>query len=86
MLGTKLKGLITRDRRLIVEIPRDVPAGTVEVILLQASDKPKRPAHRGPKHPAFGIWAKRTDIGDTVSFATELRRRLETRADGNSSK
>ena len=85
MYATKLKGQITHDRRLIIEIPRDVTAGAVEVILLQVSDKPKRTARRGSAHPAFGIWAERTDIADTVSFAMELRRRVEMRADGNPS-
>ncbi|MFH1375128.1 MAG: hypothetical protein ABII13_00065 [Patescibacteria group bacterium] len=86
MYATRLKGQITRDRRLIIEIPRDVTAGAVEVILLQVSDKPKRTARRDSTHPAFGIWAERTDIADTVSFATEIRRRVEMRADGNPSK
>ncbi len=86
MYATKLKGQITRDRRLIIEIPSDVAAGAVEVILLQVSDKFKRPVRRGSAHPAFGIWAGRTDIADAVSFATELRRRMEMRADGYPSK
>jgi len=86
MYATKLKGQITHDRRLIIEIPRDVTAGAVEVILLQVSDKPKRTARRDSKHPAFGIWAERADIADTVSFAAELRSRVEMRADGNPSK
>ena len=85
MYVTRLKGQITRDRRLIIEIPRDVAAGAVEVILLQVSDKPKRNARRDSTHPAFGIWAERADIADTVSFAMELRRRVEMRADGNPS-
>ena len=83
MYATKLRGQITRDRRLIIKVPRDVTEGAVEVILLQAAGKPKQRAPRGSKHPAFGIWAKRPDITDTVSFATELRCRVETRTDGD---
>ncbi len=84
MYATKLKGQITHDRRLVVQIPRDIDAGTVEVILLRATDKSaKRRTRRGSTHPAFGVWAKRADIADAASFAAQLRRRLETRADGN---
>jgi hypothetical protein len=84
MLATKLKGQITRDRRLVVRVPRDMETGTVEVILLHvASPATKRRARRVATHPAFGIWAKRTDINDAGSFAAQLRQRIESRSDGN---
>ena len=85
MYATKLKGLITRDRRLVIEIPRDIAPGAVEVILLQLpSVQPtRRRPRRGSAHPAFGIWAKRTDIVDSVAYAAHLRERVGTRADGN---
>lgn len=84
MLATKLKGQITRDRRLVVRIPRDMETGAVEVILLRESPQPaKRRARRGTTHPAFGIWAKRADIHDAATFAAELRQRVESRGDGN---
>ena len=84
MRATKLKGQITRDRRLVVRIPRDMETGTVEVILLHlSSQSTKRRMRRGTTHPAFGIWAKRLDITDAAVFATELRNRVEIRADGN---
>ncbi len=84
MLATKLKGQITRDRRLVVRIPRDMETGAVEVILLRSSSQPvKRRTRRGSAHPAFGIWAKRSDITDAAAFAAELRQRVEMRVDGN---
>lgn len=84
MFATKLKGQITRDRRLVVRIPRDMATGNVEVIVLYPSSQPlKRRARRGSAHPAFGLWAKRSDITDTAIFAAQLRQRVETRADGN---
>jgi hypothetical protein len=84
MFATKLKGQITRDRRLVVRIPREMEAGTVEVILLHLSSQPtKRRTRRGTMHPAFGIWAKRPDINDAAAFAAQLRQRVESRADGN---
>ncbi|MEW5721420.1 MAG: hypothetical protein AB1817_22525 [Chloroflexota bacterium] len=84
MFATKLKRQIARVRRLVVRIPRDLAAGAVEVILLRVTDKAtKRRARSGTAHPAFGIWAKRTDIADAASFAAQLRQRVETRTDGN---
>lgn len=84
MLATKLKGQITRDGKLVVQIPRDIATGAVEVIILHSASRSiKRRARRGVKHPAFGIWAKRSDILDTASFAMQLRQRVERRADGN---
>lgn len=77
MLATKLKGQITRDRKLVVEIPRTMATGTVEVILLHLSDKPaKGRARRSSTHPAFGIWAKRADLTTSVAFANELEHGL----------
>jgi len=83
MLATKLKGQITRDRKLVVEIPRTMVTGTVEVIVLHLTDKPaKRRVRRGSTHPAFGIWAKRADLTNSITFANELRHRIEMRTDG----
>jgi hypothetical protein len=84
MFAAKLRGRITRDGKLIVEVPRDMTAGEVEVILLRATDRPpKRRPRDGSAHPAFGIWAGRTDIADSGSFAARLRQRVETRSDGD---
>jgi hypothetical protein len=35
-----------------------------------------------PVHPAPSLLADREDIGDTVTFVSQLRQRLETRHDG----
>ena len=37
------------------------------------------------QHPAFGIWADREDIQDTVKFARDLRRKVERRQDRDDS-
>ncbi len=85
MIAAKLKGTVTKDYRLELKVPRSVPPGEVEVIILRPElpQKPKSRARRlNPNvHPAAGIWAGRKDIGDTVEFVSELRRRLETRRD-----
>ena len=85
MYAAKLNGQITRDRRLVVAVPREIAPGAVQVILLRLSSKPiGRRARRVRAHPAFGVWAKRKSIADSATYAAELRKSLETRADGNS--
>jgi hypothetical protein len=82
MLATKLKGKITPSRKLVVDIPAELVPGAVEVILLQDGPaKPVKQSSRKAKHPAFGIWAGRTDIADSAAFAAELREKLEQRRD-----
>ena len=87
MLARKLRGRVTKDRRLEVVVPQDVEPGAVEVILLSA-DVRRRPARRRSpepiqEHPAFGLWADRTDIQDSWAFAVSLRQKVETRRDGS---
>ncbi len=40
------------------------------------------PTLRAGEHPAFGLWADRTDIQDPAAFAQQLRRTIEERRDG----
>jgi uncharacterized protein with PIN domain len=85
MNATKLKGQITADRRLIVErLTRELSPSTVEVIVLQApaAKIAERRPRRTSDHPAFCIWAKCLDIGDSAAYAALLRRRLESRTNG----
>lgn len=82
MLATKLKGKITPNRELIIDIPADVAPGAVEVILLQdGPSKAVKRVSRKAKHPAFGLWADRADIADSAVFAAELREKIEQRRD-----
>lgn len=37
------------------------------------------------QHPAFGIWADREDLQDTVEFALDLRRKVERHQDRDDS-
>jgi len=85
MLAAKLKGTVTKDHRLELKVPRSIPPGKVEVIVLH-SELPEKSKYRARRlnpnvHPAAGIWANREGIGDTVEFVSKLRRRLETRRD-----
>ena len=78
MFVAKLKGQITSDHQLLVEIPANLLPGVVEMILLQDIPvKPARRASRKSKHPAFGIWADRDDITDSAAFSEELRKSLQ---------
>ncbi len=85
MITTRLKGKVTGNRRLEIKVPRSVPPGVVEVILIRGPREARTGGRRvlDPNmHPAAGLWADRTDIGDTTDFVGQLRRRLETRRDG----
>ncbi|MEE8301650.1 MAG: hypothetical protein V3S24_04350 [Candidatus Tectomicrobia bacterium] len=85
MIAVKLKGPVTRDHRLELQIPPSVPPGEVEIIVLHPETvhkpRPRAGKPRPDVHPAAGLWADREDIGDTVSFVSILRHRLETRSD-----
>jgi hypothetical protein len=86
MIAVKLKGTVTKDHRLELTVPPSVPPGEVEVIVLHPEPPPGARV-RGHKqspavHPAAGLWADREDLGDTVTFVSQLRQRLETRDDG----
>ena len=83
MLAVKLKGEVTGDGHLVVELPEDIGPGPVEVIVLQEAAKKLKRRSRVPEatHPGFGMWADREDIQNPAAFAAELRRKLERRAD-----
>ncbi len=83
MVAVKLKGQVTTDRRLVVELPVGIAPGAVEVIVLHEipAKTPKRRTRR-KTHPAFGVWAHRKDITDSARYAAQLRRQIEGRLDG----
>lgn len=84
--ATRLQGKVTTDRRLIVQLPQDISAGEVEVIVLYSKTKtktnPKRRRSGRAAHLAFGMWTDRKDIKDAAAYAIALRKRLEQRTDG----
>ena len=85
MIAVKLRGTITKDHRLELTMPPSVPPGEVEVIVLHPEPPPRSRVWRRQQpptvHPADGLWADREDIGDTITFVSQLRQRLETRHD-----
>ena len=83
MVAVKLKGTITTNRRLLVKLPKEMTPGEVEVIVLrEAPPKATKAKPKRKKHPAFGLWADRRDIGDSAEYAAQLRRIVEARQDG----
>jgi hypothetical protein len=86
MIAVKLKGTVTKDHRLELTIPPSIPPGEVEVIVLHpepsAGGRVRGHKQSPAVHPAAGLWVDREDIGDTVTFVSQLRQRLETRYDG----
>lgn len=83
MVAVKLKGQVTADRRLVVELPAGIAPGAVEVIVLhEAPAKAPKRRTRRTTHPAFGVWAHRKDITDSAQYAAQLRRQIESRSDG----
>lgn len=84
MLAVKLRGQITNSHRLVIELPKDIAPGVVEVIILHQTTPPLLSKKRQRKvvHPGFGVWAKRKDIISTEAYAAELRRKIENREDG----
>ena len=63
---------------------RPTVRGRVPVVVAFLEEKAHPRARRRMRvqdHPAFGMWANRTDIGDTIEFAQALRRSVEERRD-----
>ncbi|MBI3892576.1 MAG: hypothetical protein HY303_13715 [Candidatus Wallbacteria bacterium] len=62
-----------------------MPAGGCEVLVLPCGAELSPKPQLKPLKPALerlaGFWADRKDITDSVEYAAELRRRLQTRRD-----
>lgn len=76
-----LHGVITEDGRLEIELPKDLPAGKVEVIIRPESVEGVRLGDIVDSELA-GLWADREDIQDSGEYARELRRRASRRGYG----
>jgi hypothetical protein len=74
-----LKGVITTDGRLEVDLPADLPPGPVEIEIRQTK---VTGVSLGEllESGLVGLWADRTDIEDNAEFARNLRRRASRRA------
>jgi hypothetical protein len=78
MIAVVVRGMITPDGKLEVELPADLQPGQVEVEIRQHEVEGvalKDLLESG----LVGIWAERTDITDSVEFSRALRRRASRR-------
>lgn len=74
------KVVIPVDRQLRLSIPEDVPPGPAEIVLVIVPEPPPRKGLTAGEllcSPLFGIWRHRSDIGDSVEYAKELRARAQ---------
>lgn len=74
MVSIVLRGVVTSDGKLEIDLPPDLPVGPVEVeIRSQKMDG----VTLGEllQSGLVGIWEDRSDIDDSVEFARQLRRR-----------
>ncbi len=82
MQAIKFKTIVTKTGKLEVPARLVLPQGRVEVIVLNANitnDKntPKLSRRRKPlsKEPAWGMWADREEMTDSVAYVNSYRRR-----------
>jgi hypothetical protein len=75
----KLKATVTPERVLTLRVPDDVPAGSMEVIVVFApTESPSEPhSTLGALRESefFGMWRDREDLPDSPALARTLRER-----------
>lgn len=88
MQAIKFKTVVTKTGKLKIPPKLVLPQGQVEVIVLNANittDKnvPKLSRRSKPlsKEPAWGMWADREEMTDSVAYVNRLRKKLEQRLD-----
>ena len=66
---------VAPDHTVSIQLPTDVPVGPIELVVQIPVNGDAKIRTFGDllRSPAFGIWANRTDIGDTLDFARRLR-------------
>ena len=77
-----LQGRITEDGQLEIDLPDDLQPGPVEVEIRQpdgANEIKGVTLGELLNSGLVGLWKDRTDIGDSVEYARELRRRASRR-------
>lgn len=73
-------------RSVRIRVPESVPLGLANITLVITPEQkdaiePGGTAVELARSPLFGLWADRTDIGDSVAYARELRAQAERRSD-----
>ncbi len=75
---------ISPHRVLQISLPKDIPTGPAEVVVVIATRQPVQADQGGTAadmaaSPLFGLWSERTDLGDSQSYARKLRAQAERR-------
>jgi len=74
------KVVIQSDRQLHIPVPEDVPPGPAEVIVVIVPETtPEKGMTAGDllRSPFFSVWKDRSDLGDSIEYAQELRAKAE---------
>ncbi|MBI4573971.1 MAG: hypothetical protein HY713_11890 [candidate division NC10 bacterium] len=82
MKTVSIKTTIPENRRLVVDVPPDIPTGPAEVVVTAlAGERPGQAWTLGDllQSGLVGLWGDRTDITDSVEFARALRGAAERR-------
>ncbi len=82
MKTVSIKTTIPEDRRLVVDVPPDIPAGPAEIVVTAlAGERPDQAWTLGHllESGLIGLWRDRKDITDSVEFARALRGAAERR-------
>ena len=77
-----IKTTIPEDHRLVIDLPKDIPAGPAEVVITAiSSEEVERLWTLGDLLASglVGMWKDRTDIDDSMEFARKLRQEAERR-------
>ena len=75
---------ILPDRNLRIRVPESVPLGPANITLVITSEQKNTRESGGTAaelahSPLFGLWADRTEITDSLTYARELRAQAERR-------
>ena len=74
--------VIPSDRQLKITVPEDGPPGPAEILVVIVPDAA---AEKGGtagdllRSSLFGLWKDRTDMGDSIEYARNLRDRAQQR-------
>ena len=66
---------VPSDRKVLIKLPDDVPEGMADIVVVVAPHASRRGRTLGElaRSEFFGMWAQRSDIGDSAEFARKLR-------------
>ena len=86
MKTLNIKINIPPDRKLLVDLPKDIPIGPAEIVLVVSPGNDASKIQKGItareilNSPIFGAWKDRKDITDSLEYARKLRLDAERRS------